>query len=271
MTRYFAPGKLVILGEYAVLDGAPAIVAAVDRGVACEVAEGDGLVTPGDDRFVRAALAGAPPAMRRFFDAHPVDLDGAKAGFGGSAAATVVACLSAGRSAHDAVAIHRAVQGGGSGVDVFASIHGGVRRFPDEVEVTCPPLVAVWSGRSASTGPRVDRYLAWRGRAAFVAASRELVARFPTKAIQAVGDAYVLLRAMAAQAGLDYDLPAFGRIAAIAKDFGGAAKPSGAGGGDVAVALFPDVDARAAFSAAVTREGFPAIAVAISPGAHQQA
>jgi phosphomevalonate kinase len=268
--RYFAPGKLVILGEYAVLDGAPAIVAAVDRGVICEVTTGDGLVTPGDDRFVRAALAGAPAAMRRFYDANPADLGGAKAGFGGSAAATVAACLAGGRPAGDAVDVHRQVQGGGSGVDVFASIQGGVRRFPDGAEVACPPMLAVWSGQSASTGPRVRRYLAWAGRASFVAASRALVDRFAAEPFAALREAYARLRAMSAAAGIDYDLPAFARIASLAADFGGAAKPSGAGGGDVAVALLPDARAREAFSAAVTGAGFPAIAVAISPGAHQQ-
>ena len=57
-----APGKLMIAGEYAVLDGAPALVLAVDRGVKCSVTPADTLSisTPdGDDRFVRPALAQA--------------------------------------------------------------------------------------------------------------------------------------------------------------------------------------------------------------------
>ena len=33
----------------------------------------------------------------------------------------------------------------------------------------------------------------------------------------------------------------------IAKEFGGAAKPSGAGGGDIGVAIFPDADAAKGF------------------------
>ena len=55
-----APGKLFLVGEYAVLDGAPAVVAAVDRGVRCEAwpgGEGLRIETPtGDDRFARPAL-----------------------------------------------------------------------------------------------------------------------------------------------------------------------------------------------------------------------
>ena len=87
------PGKLVLIGEYAVLDGAPAWVAAVDRGVRCEVEEGEGIDVPEDDRFVRAALgwdgralAGkAPPFLYRFSDWNPPGLP-EKAGFGGSMA-----------------------------------------------------------------------------------------------------------------------------------------------------------------------------------------
>ena len=76
MTRVFrAPGKLVLVGEYAVLDGAPAVVAAVDRGVACAVSPAPDrrIETPGDARFARATLEtlGAPPARYRFSDWNP--------------------------------------------------------------------------------------------------------------------------------------------------------------------------------------------------------
>jgi hypothetical protein len=66
--RLCVPGKLVLLGEYAVLDGAPAVVLAVDRGVVVEGAPGGGglhIETPdGDDRFVRPALAGTAGRWR---------------------------------------------------------------------------------------------------------------------------------------------------------------------------------------------------------------
>ena len=57
-------------GEYAVLDGAPALVQAVSAGVTCQVTAHPHLRidTPdGDDRFVRAALEeiGAPSAHYR--------------------------------------------------------------------------------------------------------------------------------------------------------------------------------------------------------------
>ena len=265
-----APGKLVLLGEYAVLDGAGAVVAAVDRGVQCRVEPADTLriETPGDDRFVRAALEGAPAARYRFEDWNPVDLP-SKPGFGGSAAATVAAVLAAGRPGVDAFAVHHAVQGGGSGVDVHASLHGGVSRFPSPTPLSAPaglegwPLVAVWSGESAATGPRVRQYLAWPGREAFVARSAELLDLFPQEPLRALREAWPLLRAMAAGAGILYATDALVRIVALAEALGGAAKPSGAGGGDVAVALFPDPETRARFEAACAAEGLPTIAVRV--------
>ena len=79
--RTFAPGKLVVLGEYAVLDDAPCLAVAVDSGVGCEVSAADELLisTPtGDDRFVRAALTslGSPPGRYAFHDVRPLDLPG---------------------------------------------------------------------------------------------------------------------------------------------------------------------------------------------------
>ena len=56
-TTVFAPGKLVISGEYAVIDGGPSIVMAIDRGVKCTITQGKGLITPdGDTRFIRTLI-----------------------------------------------------------------------------------------------------------------------------------------------------------------------------------------------------------------------
>ncbi len=265
-----APGKVVIAGEYAVLDGAPALVLAIDRGVCCQVREGDGVVTPdGDDRFVRPALVEAPRALYRFSAWNPVDLPG-KPGFGGSAAACVAACVAAGRPAEDAFAIHHAVQGGGSGLDVAASIHGGLIRFQGGQATSIKNVFCfslIWSGQSAATGPRVRRYQAWPGREAFVARSAALVSAFEQDPLQALAEDAALLVAMAAHAGLDYLTPALSRIMALAHDFGGAAKPSGAGGGDCAVAILPDSEASSAFERACAAEGLLPIEAAEAPGA----
>ena len=260
-----------MLGEYAVLDGAPALVAAVDRGVQCEVHPGDGIETPGDDRFVRAALerVRAPAAHYVFSDWNPPGLPG-KGGFGGSAAAVVAACVAGGSRDLDAmVAIHREVQGSGSGMDVRASASGGLRVYQGRrVGPALSPvqLLAVWSGNSASTGPRVERYLSYWDRQAFVRESVDLVWEFEEDPVRALREAYGLLSSMARGAGLTYLTPGLERIAALAREHGGAAKPSGAGGGDVAVALLPDPARREAFARACALEGLLPVPVRIVDG-----
>lgn len=269
-----APGKLVLLGEYAVLDGAPALVLAVHRGVGCTVEPGgDGveLLTPGDDRFARAGLDAvrAPPGRYRFYDLDPLALEG-KPGFGGSAAAAVAAVIAGGGLGPEAFAVHHRVQGGGSGVDVAASLHGGLIRFEGG---KARPLAAVepavvFSGRSASTGPRVRTYRAWSGdRDAFVTASRALVDAFPRDPVGVFERAGALLARMAHDAGIDYLTPGLQQIATLAREHGGAAKPSGAGGGDCAVALFYDQQTRRDFELACRARGFFVIPVRSAPGA----
>lgn len=162
MIRAHAPGKLVALGEYAVLDGAPAVVLAVDRRtVVTLVPSADGgcrLETraphSAEVRFVPGAKSGAglvdlvtalvepPLAWHGTIDSSASFVDGAKLGLGSSAA---VLCAFAGAFAAFArqqgravpapdlpalVELHRAFQGGrGSGLDVAASFTGGAIRF----------------------------------------------------------------------------------------------------------------------------------------------
>ena len=284
MRRFFAPGKVVLLGEYAVLDGAPALVAAVDRGVGCEALSGPmAIETPpgADDRFVRPALeaAGAPAARYRFF-AQPPPTTRSKPGLGSSAAATVVAYL-AGRAMAGVVAgpadvhqaaleVHHRVQGSGSGIDVAAASWGGVVRLQGQVVTRLPPvdITIAFSGTSARTGPRVEQYLAWPDRAAFVQASTALVDA-PLPLPERLNDAGDALGRMAEAAGIAYWTPGLRRLCALARDHGGGAKPSGAGGGDVVVAAFADPAARAAWEAAVSDEGFEVIPTTLAPGAHE--
>ncbi len=166
-----APGKLVLCGEYAVLDGAPAISAAVDRRARVALRESDGdivVTTVGfqDDEYhfrlgesgleptreqgelplVQAivANAGLPPGTglgveldtSAFFDA------GIKLGLGSSAALTValVNALAAFRGGDKnrprscGEMIHRHFQGGrGSGVDIATSAEGGLIRYSRQV------------------------------------------------------------------------------------------------------------------------------------------
>jgi len=263
-----APGKLVLAGEYAVLDGAPALVLAVDRGVECHVEPASDLeiqVPGGDDRFVRAALLAvhAPPARYVFRDWNPVDLP-EKPGFGGSAAATVAAVLAGGGRGEVAFEVHRRVQGGGSGIDVAASLRGGWVRFERGVATSAPAgtvPVVVFSGRGAATMDRVHRYLAWSPREAFVEGVTAAVDAFSDDPVGITRHLRRVYVEMAQKAGFLYETPGLADIAGLAEARGGAARPSGAGGGDCTIAFFPDEGARIAFAHDVWSAGYVVIPV----------
>ncbi len=265
MIEVLAPGKVVLLGEYAVVDGAPAIVAAVDRGVRCVASPAPTLaIDAPDDRFVGPALHDATGSYR--FTSWNPPATPSKAGLGSSAAATVAA-VTARRAIEDlphdpaaaqaaATAIHRVVQGSGSGIDVAASCHGGVLRFtltethPIPAGDLADRLSVVWSGRSADTGRRVERYRALTDRRWFTDASAAVVDGWAADPIGAFAAASKLLQELDERAELGWWIPEYAPILARAADHGGAAKPSGAGGGDVVVAVFPDREHRDAFERA---------------------
>ncbi len=266
-----APGKVVLVGEYAVLDGAPAIVLAVSAGarIRWTAAPRTTFVAPDGDALLRAAWddAGGPPGH---IEGEPVATFGlpSKPGLGGSAAAVVAAIrlahAAAGRDvtgdrlAAQASAVHRRIQGGGSGVDVAASTFGGCGRFLAGSWTALRwkhPFAVVWTGESVATGPRVARYLDWNGREAFVARAAEAVARWQDDPIAAIAASSAATAAMAAEVGFTWDTPVHKAVAELARQHGGAAKPSGAGGGDVAVALFNEPNELAAFLTALPATG----------------
>lgn len=166
--RARAPGKLVLSGAYAVLEGAPAVVSAVDRYVYCDSSRTAELLTP----EVQAAL-GSSPAPH--FDASELRANGLKLGLGSSAAILVasLACL----SEADGVALrarvfdlalraHRQAQGGGSGIDVAASTWGGTLIATraggglalEDIELPRELTIEAWSsGQAASTPDLIAR------------------------------------------------------------------------------------------------------------------
>jgi phosphomevalonate kinase len=226
--KVIAPGKLVLTGAYAVLEGAPAIVVAVDR-----YAEAD------------TELPGKIDVRPLYDDA------GKKLGLG-SSAASLVASLGAravarGEDPRNAAvradlfraarAAHAREQGGGSGVDVAASVHGGALRYtidrtePSIRAVDWPSglvLSAFWSGTSARTSDllaRVDA-LRVRGGAGGAPAFVRRAAAFG-RALAVLGEA----------ADAAIVPPPFAELALLAEREGGAFLPSGAGGGDVGIWL----------------------------------
>jgi phosphomevalonate kinase len=159
VTAATAPGKLFVSGEWAVLQGAPAIVAAVDRTARVELAiepsggpltvesiaegrtwSGDvahGDLPSGDAGAVVAALRATGAAGgRAVVDTRAFLVGERKLGLGRSAA-TIAAAVAA-RLGHDRAAGRARVlaaaldanarfqDGVGSGADIAAAVHGGV-------------------------------------------------------------------------------------------------------------------------------------------------
>lgn len=165
-----APGKLVLLGEYAVLEGGPAWVAAVDRFVRAAAKPGPARLTvfAPDERDLPLTRSGdawttapgweiAAAALTAAFGENVTDVsidsrefylpgaDGAptKAGYG-SSSAVVAAVLALGKYAGAPVEaryaaareVHHRAQGRlGSGVDIAAAVFGGAFVF-QRAEVT---------------------------------------------------------------------------------------------------------------------------------------
>ncbi len=269
-----APGKLVLSGAYSVLWGAPCLVGAVDRyalafrdephtHLAAEVAAAVSLGLLDrpcrvDVSALRATDASATSGSR-------------KLGLG-SSAAIVVATLAAARAEladergafpraerdrlfRDALLAHRTAQEGGSGVDVAASVYGGVlacrveaggglvvepRPLPDGVEVH-----VVAARQPASTQGMVARVKAFEAtsRARFAEILKEARAHAEAAALASSASALLAamrgqdaaLRALAAEADVPIFTRDFDHLAAAAAEEGAFFGPSGAGGGDVGI------------------------------------
>jgi phosphomevalonate kinase len=194
----------------------------------------------------------------------------------GSSAAEVVAVLAlryvaAGKPAglahlllaEHALAVHTQVQGGlGSGLDVMVAALGCGLRAQDtggQLAVACllpeelaqlPPLALVPTGVAAGTRVRVGQFNRWREDggapvrrmlAAASAASAQLADAWTGGDWPALLAALELfsakLRLCLDSAGVEYMLPVHHELAEWARGHGGYAKPTGAGGGDMALLI----------------------------------
>jgi len=297
-----APGKILIAGEYAVLDGGEAVVMAINRRARASLAAEPEAPSP----FLAAAATviaeelGADRAAlleRVRVDSAPLcDADtGAKLGLGSSAAAITAAvalCLPPPgdrrllhRIAHRA---HAAAQGGaGSGADVAASVWGGMLlcRPPDRAgeplrvaPLSLPRdlvLVPVWLGRPADTRALVADMTAFARRepatalalyARIARAATDLAdAIRPDQAIAALWEGSVAAGELGRAAGVEIVTEGHRQLAGRAEALGGVVKPTGAGGGDVALAAFPGPEAAEHFRADAASLGMKLLDLSVDP------
>jgi len=264
--RIAAPGKLFLAGEYAVLDAVPAVVAAVPVW-----GRYTGAVQP---RRVLGCYPGAPAAgacdgavdTRAFFRA------GRKQGFGSSAVASVLFATLLERGAAgdiwaNARGEHEGRSQGGSGGDLAAAIHGGVgvyRLLPEGYAwqpVAWPAaaeLVVVDSGQSSRTADWVVRYRAAAGaadtwRREVAAAVARVAAGDWSAGMHAAAACY---RELGRWLGDGFWPSVFDTLAAVGRNHDLPFKPSGAGGGDIALYYASQPDAAAGVVSELRRAGF---------------
>lgn len=284
-----APGKIFLIGEYAVLEGGCAALAAVSRFATAHfvpnLQPSSKLVAEAvaHARLALGSEAAAVPPGSVLADSAAFEEDGRKLGIGSSAAVAVAAVGAvfayAGRPIETqralihsvADAAHRTSQGGlGSGGDIAVAIHGGFLQFrksadglPQVLSLQSPAdlhMRVLSTGNPITTPNMIERVRAFAERdpGAYAASmdslrstANEFLQAFAAGHIQgiiAAADAYGhLMDQLGQSAGVAIVTPALRDAAARARALGGAAKPSGAGGGDVAVAFFSSAQAAAAF------------------------
>lgn len=215
-----------------------------------------------------------PAGLEIALDSSAFFQDGHKLGLGSSAAVTLTLshaladlAEAGGDRLNLALAAHRSLQGGGSGLDVAAAYHGGLiafRRDPVTGATASEPCALArglhlgffWTGSSASTADHLVRFERWR--AAGHPAALENLVQAAVEVIDALPTAHGFVRQLRAFASrlraLD-EAAAIGIYGGLHHALAEAAvirdavyKPSGAGGGDLGLAVADSARALEAFT-----------------------
>ncbi len=264
----WAPGKIVISGAYSVLEGAPALVGAVDRYVVADASRRSAIVS---EEVLAAYQSGAIDIVP-WFDASGLRTrlpDGTtrKIGLGSSAAILVasIASVFSKRVTDEnelrqavmpaALSAHRKAQPSGSGIDVAASVHGGIVHCLleqdgslDVKQFTLPQglvLEVFACPIAASTGQLLEKINAFKAAepATYrehmdiaIAGAREAAATTDVGAfVNAIGVQIDALGRLGKASGAQIVIRAVAELRTLAAVEGAAFGPSGAGGGDVAL------------------------------------
>jgi mevalonate kinase len=174
--RVTAPGKLMLMGEHAVVYGQPCIVTAIDQRLTVSVQEVGDVIDirspqSHDTRYADAAIAAAIQKWNLSIPGLLVETESSfsgKYGFGSSAAVTVgvitaIAGTFGKTPTHEEIfdigfSVIQTVQGAGSGFDIAAAVWGGTLWFSEKGAVVedlpgfrdCA-LVVGYSGVKADT------------------------------------------------------------------------------------------------------------------------
>jgi mevalonate kinase len=268
----FGHGKLILVGEHAVVHGHAALAAGIAAGIAVEARPGDGrLRVPAWGLDARAGdgsdVGRALDAIVRRMEAPGLDFEAdagipSRAGLGSSAALAVAitraAAAATGRAGSEAAmdaAIGEAeavFHGTPSGIDAAASKSGRVGRFVrgpgwQPVPVLQSMRICVGlSGRPRDTAGEVAKVRRLRDRLPTIDGVLALLGRLADDgaAALAIGDIDGLGRvfdvAHGLLAGLRVSSPELDRLVAEARAAGAVgAKLTGAGGGGAVIALAP--------------------------------
>lgn len=291
-----APGKVVLSGEYAVLDGAPAIAMAVNRRASVTIDDGSrtavssiGLPGSTDTRLLDSVCGvldiDRPNAAITLDTGAFTDVaSGRKLGIGSSAALAVALVgalsprvMSPGRIFETALQAHRRFQDGrGSGVDIAASAAGGLIEYRQGEGPRALTWAAnlsyalLWSGVAASTSSKLvslGQQTARASRQALSGASGIVAGLWQQGDAGALIDGYRDYVAALIAFDVDHKLGIFDaghdELAKHSKIDDVIYKPCGAGGGDIGIVLGTEADRVARFAHHAESQGFRRLDIAL--------